>query len=118
MRYLGRAAFIILTFAAMPPARQHAQQPQNTARPSPAPFDARQDASRGGEEKPAAVLGRRRAVRHPSPPAGPAAQADSYNTGFGTPLNTPAPGVLVNDTLNQGAITSYGVSWMRSRASS
>jgi Bacterial Ig domain/Cadherin-like domain len=38
----------------------------------------------------------------------PVAVDDSYSTKVNTPLNQAAPGVLANDTLNGGAIFSYG----------
>lgn len=58
-----------------------------------------------------AVAGRRRAVRHPdSPGAAPVAAADSYSVSQRTTLTVDAPGVLANDTVNGGAIASFGPS--------
>jgi hypothetical protein len=39
----------------------------------------------------------------------PQALTDAYATGRDVPLTVPAPGVLANDTVNSGAISSYGV---------
>lgn len=49
---------------------------------------------------------RHRAVRHPDAPPVPVAVGDSYTVQES--FIQPAPGVLANDTLNGGAISSYG----------
>lgn len=54
------------------------------------------------------MAAKRRAVRHPLPSSEPVAAGDAYESSAGTTLSVAAPGVLVNDTLNQGAIDSYG----------
>lgn len=41
--------------------------------------------------------------------APPAPSPDSYSTANGTTLTVTAPGILANDTLNGGALVSYGV---------
>lgn len=54
---------------------------------------------------------RRRAVRSPAPaPVLPVGVSDAYVTSRDTPLTTPAPGVLANDTPNNAPIVSYGAS--------
>jgi len=54
------------------------------------------------------MAAKRRAVRHPAPSSQPVAVSDAYETSAATTLSVAAPGVLVNDTLNLGAINSYG----------
>lgn len=51
---------------------------------------------------------RRRAVRPPGP--FPVAAGDTFAATQDTLLNVPAPGVLVNDTLNGATIVSFGAS--------
>jgi hypothetical protein len=43
-----------------------------------------------------------------TPPA-PQAANDTYSVAVGATLNVPAPGVLVNDTVNEASIASYGI---------
>lgn len=57
---------------------------------------------------PAAGVKKRRAVAHPSN-TGPAASDDAYQVSQASLLTVAAPGVLANDTINQGVIVSYGV---------
>lgn len=53
---------------------------------------------------------KRRAVRSPTnPPPAPIAVDDAYTATQGTTRSIGAPGVLENDTINQGTIVSYGV---------
>jgi hypothetical protein len=59
----------------------------------------------------AATGGRRRAVRSPGGPVEPpVAAADAYTLQTASTLIVPAPGVLVNDTLNRASLVSFGPS--------
>jgi hypothetical protein len=57
---------------------------------------------------PVMAASKRRAVRHPAPASQPVAVSDAFESSAGSSLSVAAPGVLANDTLNQGAIDSYG----------
>ena len=64
-----------------------------------------------GAPKAAAGHPRRRAVRKTPPvlAAAPVAVNDTYSIAQDTLLNVALPGVLSNDTLNNGSIASYGI---------